>query len=631
MATNKKKAAVGLSSLLAFTLTSCVNSPVPSSSSSSSSSSDAPSSSETPLPEDTRDLSPIEYARVNLTGKDSLGRKIERYDSYKEKKSYVGLFYHVWHGAHETGIYDITKLESTEEGRIALSSRSDPASPEGAFHWVTEPLYGYYSSADPYVIRRHIELFVNAGVDYLALDYTNAVVYPETTEPLLDALLELSFQGVPVPKIVFYTNSNSGSTVNSIYELFYASGKYENIWFSLDGLRPLIIGITENNGNASDQTKYAQGYYGHEYRDYVSNAMQQYFDVRESAWPNGDYNANSIPWMTWQYPQLIPEETRSIVIPAAQHAHDVVYASSKRNECSRGYDNLTHEKSASWWEGQSFQQMWDYALEHQDSIDNFFVTGWNEWMAIKQWAAVDGTHSVQFVDDYNQEYSRDLEMTKSGELKDNFYLQFVANVKKLKMNPFVRYKKPKATIELDKFEQWALIPGYADMEGDAIKRDFQDCVIDSGGKRYFDDSARNDIVLIKVCEDAENLYFYIKTKEDITSYEKGDATFMNVLIHTSDELPSFEDYNFILNRTLENGKGSIEKSLGGFSFEKVGESEVYIQGNVMTMKVPRSALGLEANSDMYFKVADHVTHPDDIMDYYVSGDVAPLGRLGYGY
>ena len=34
---------------------------------------------------------------------------------------------------------------------------------------------------------------------------------------------------------------------------------------------------------------------------------------------------------------------------------------------------------------------------------------------------------------------------------------------------------------------------------------------------------------------------------------------------------------------------------------------------------------------VYFKVADHVTHPDDIMDYYVSGDVAPLGRLGYGY
>ena len=51
----------------------------------------------------------------------------------------------------------------------------------------------------------------------------------------------------------------------------------------------------------------------------------------------------------------------------------------------------------------------------------------------------------------------------------------------------------------------------------------------------------------------------------------------------------------------------------------------------MVVKVSRELLGLESNTDMYFKVADHVTHQDDIMDYYVSGDVAPIGRLGYGY
>ena len=99
MATNKKKAAVGLSSLLAFTLTSCVNSPVPSSSSSSSSSSDAPSSSETPLPEDTRDLSPIEYARVNLTGKDFLGKRIlqlglDRTAQRSCSHLKIGIFFH---------------------------------------------------------------------------------------------------------------------------------------------------------------------------------------------------------------------------------------------------------------------------------------------------------------------------------------------------------------------------------------------------------------------------------------------------------------------------------------------------------------------------------------------------------
>ena len=33
----------------------------------------------------------------------------------------------------------------------------------------------------------------------------------------------------------------------------------------------------------------------------------------------------------------------------------------------------------------------------------------------------------------------------------------------------------------------------------------------------------------------------------------------------------------------------------------------------------------------FVKVADNVTHGDDIMDYYVSGDSAPIGRLSYEY
>ncbi len=618
----KKKAALTLGGTAMLVLSSCA-----------SSAPETPSSSSvSKLPVDARNLSDEEYAKVNLTGRDALGREIPRYDSYKsDKQRYVGLFYHVWHGAHETGIYDITKLESTEEGRIALSSQSDPKSPEGAFHYVTEPLFGYYSSADPFVIQRHIELLLDAGVDYLILDYTNSVIYPRATNALLDALLELSFEGFNVPKVVFYTNSSSGKTVSNIYNTFYSSGKYDDLWFSLDGLRPLIIGITENNGNASDQTKYANNYFGKPYADFVSDAMQQYFDVRESEWPNGDYNANSIPWMTWSYPQAIHEESKSIAIPVAQHAHDVIYASSKRNECSRGYDNVTHGKSEKYEEGQSFQQMWDYALEHQDAIDNYFVTGWNEWMAIKSWARVDGVMGSHFVDDYDEEYSRDIEPTKSSRLKDNFYMQFIANIKKLKMNPYVAYRKPKVSGDLSDLSQWASVPGYADISGDALKRDFADCVMEGGGSRYLDSSARNDITLVKVAEDGQDLCFYIKTKETITPYEEGDSSYMNILIHTNDELPSFEGYNFVLNRSIKDGKGSVEKSKGGYEFEKVGESELLIQGNVMTLKVPLSTLGLSSGNDIYFKVADHVSNPDDIMDYYVSGDSAPIGRLGYGY
>ena len=52
----------------------------------------------------------------------------------------------------------------------------------------------------------------------------------------------------------------------------------------------------------------------------------------------------------------------------------------------------------------------------------------------------------------------------------------------------------------------------------------------------------------------------------------------------------------------------------------------------MVVAVPLSALGLTAEScHIEFKVSDNVTKCDDIMDYYVSGDSAPIGRLSYSY
>ena len=52
----------------------------------------------------------------------------------------------------------------------------------------------------------------------------------------------------------------------------------------------------------------------------------------------------------------------------------------------------------------------------------------------------------------------------------------------------------------------------------------------------------------------------------------------------------------------------------------------------MLIVVPLAALGLSANSVSFeFKVADNVTDYTDIMDYYVTGDSAPIGRLRYAY
>ena len=48
-----------------------------------------------------------------------------------------------------------------------------------------------------WVVRKHLELFAYAGIDFLYLDYTNNIWYPEATFTLLDAILE---SGARVPE-----------------------------------------------------------------------------------------------------------------------------------------------------------------------------------------------------------------------------------------------------------------------------------------------------------------------------------------------------------------------------------------------------------------------------------------------
>ena len=69
-----------------------------------------------------------------------------------------------------------------------------------------------------------------------------------------------------------------------------------------------------------------------------------------------------------------------------------------------------------------------------------------------------------------------------------------------------------------------------------------------------------------------------------------------------------------------------------FSGEKTGEAEYALSGKVLEIKVPRQALSLAADvNSFYFKVADGVENPSDIMDYYVSGKAFPVGRLSFRY
>ena len=58
---------------------------------------------------------------------------------------------------------------------------------------------------------------------------------------------------------------------------------------------------------------------------------------------------------------------------------------------------------------------------------------------------------------------------------------------------------------------------------------------------------------------------------------------------------------------------------------------VSINGKVMQLAIPRSLVEANDNVDIEFKICDNITHPDDVMDYYISGDSMPIGRLHSGF
>ena len=93
-----------------------------------------------------------------------------------------------------------------------------------------------------------------------------------------------------------------------------------------------------------------------------------------------------------------------------------------------------------------------------------------------------------------------------------------------------------------------------------------------------------------------------------------------------------EGYGFVIGRSEQDGKLAVEKLSADFSGEKTGEAEYALSGKVLEIKVPRQALSLAADvNSFYFKVADGVENPSDIMDYYVSGKAFPVGRLSFRY
>ncbi len=564
-----------------------------------------------------------EFSLRMLCGVDDFGRKIIPMGEIKsDKPRYVGLFYFLWLGMHpaeQKAVYEINRLE--KENPAALWAADDPKSPRGAYHFWGKPLFGYYNSADPWVLRKHAELLTAAGIDFLVFDATNAYTYPETVSVLLSVFDEYRRKGWNVPKFMFYTNCSCASTVRRLYDGsgekqgspfpdgIYKSGLYRELWFAPEG-KPLIAAITDGNGGASDQGT-AQAVRDKELLDF--------FDIKESQWPNvAAENPNGFPWIDFTRPQRL--FGNAVNVSVAQH-NKLPFSDARCNTrienemWGRGYTsaNGPDHGTQAVHSGKNFEEQWQTAFEKDARYT--FVTGWNEWIALKQHGRIDtnglGPRTF-FVDAFNTEFSRDIE-PMSGGYGDNFYLQLVRNVRKFKREQARPAPSPRHTADLGDERSLTGIPTvYKNITVGAHARDH---VGFCPAVRYTQPAPPFSVEEVRVASDDKNLVFLIKTA--------GNAALASVVL-AAENAPC----GFVLNRGGAAGACTVE-SVGGGEYKPVCTAQSALVGNALAISVPLAALGLKPPFAIAFKVVGaEGTEPSA---FYTQGTCAPAGRLGWVY
>lgn len=555
-------------------------------------------------------------------GTDALGRVLPNAaQSPLRPQKKVGIFYFLWQGQHGTdGPYDNTiisakpgALESEEAWIAAGGSRTEA-------HFWGEPLFGYYTSDDEWVLRRHVEMLTDAGVDFLVFDTTNHVTYSTSALKLFKYLDEYQKQGWKVPQVAFYTNTESGETINWIYrDVYEAHPEYEGLWFRWTDGKPMII------GDINDPK--------------LEPKPRDFFHFKPNQWPNEPRREDAFPWM--EFDRLLtpdsvygaPGEPKVMNVSIAQHCDTVRFSSTAwygGNDHSRNWHNGANDKSPDAVQyGYNFAEQWDYAMEQDPDI--VFVTGWNEWIAWRL-DPVPG-EPIVFCDCANIDNSRDSEPMKDG-FGDNYYMQLISNIRRFKGLPEEENTSNAKMVTVDptgSFDQWDcadITAVYHDFRGDTEHRDS----FGYGGIHYQNDTGRNDFICAKTVQDEKNLYFYAETAADITApADRWMSLLLN--IGTASEENSWNGYQYIINRVAPvDGKAVIEKSVGGWNWEKVGELALRVEENKLMLVLPKAMLGIPEGSSLAapiaFKWADNY-QPDDIYSFYTDGDAAPIGRLNF--
>lgn len=550
---------------------------------------------------------------------DALGRTQPTHDQTGPPRSdkWVGIFYWTWHVPRGNGgPNDNTKLiAAAHDGVVDWPENGAP------HHW-GEPELGYYMMTDPFVIRKHASMLIDAGVDAVLFDTTNApFTWKDEYEALCREYTAMRSEGNRTPGIAFICPFwDPTEVINRVWHDLYKPGLWADVWFRWEG-KPLILAN----------------------RDFVKDPeMLEFFTFRR---PMPDYWLGPDGPDQWSWLEVYPQHVFRNSTGEAEQMSVGVAQNALAN--TPGPAPMAHARGAmgrSWHDGAkdtrdgavnlglNFEEQWRRALEVNPKF--VFVTGWNEWIAGRytEWSKYTDEDCYfpggLFVDQYNHEYSRDCEPMAGGHT-DNYYYQLASWIRRFKgVRPTPVAPGPSVIAIDGAFDDWAsVVPEFRDTIGDVTHRDHRGY----GELVYTNDTGRNDFVLSKAAFDETHLYFYAQTRDPITPHT--DPMWMLLLIDADqDAATGWLGYDYLVNHDVASDTESALSRWEGDAWEPIGKTRLKVDGNGLELSLKRELVNeIDSNPAFDFHWADNIQRFDGVAELGTNGDSAPNRRWNYRY
>ncbi|MBE7067458.1 MAG: hypothetical protein E7385_07910 [Ruminococcaceae bacterium] len=341
---------------------------------------------------------PTEAPDNNQDTKTYMDHLEEKYANYTEmeyglditkKENIISICYSTWF----TKILNGKTKNPPNITEILAGNQDWAGSP--AFHYWAEPALGYYKSDNKEIIRTHMTQLYEAGVDFIIIDNTNAVMSWKNkgssnwslyiTKPctaILDTIVEMREEGLMTPYVVFWSKvdeEQGWQIVEETYNQFYTQDKWKDCFVYWEG-KPLALATN------------------------MLDNPPEFFTIREMFGLRQELSVSE-----WSFLDI--ENKPSYDADGFVEQICVCVASQETYMSAPTAHGRNH--------GIFFYEQWLKAFEYRPKV--ITLTWWNEWAAQRIYIK-SGPYEGQyhFTDAYNAEYSRDIEPMKGGH-GDQYY------------------------------------------------------------------------------------------------------------------------------------------------------------------------------------------------------------------